>query len=138
MVETVTDDLGWTVTTSTTPTVAPVPAATPTIAPVPVAAPTVARAAPVPEGAVVEVTAAAQPSTAPLPSGAAADVVVAAGDSLWSIAARHLPADATDAEVAAAWPRWYDANSGVIGADPGLILPGQVLTVPAPTTEPTL
>ena len=39
------------------------------------------------------------------------DVVVAAGDSLWSIAARHLPPSATDAQVAAAWPRWYEANS---------------------------
>lgn len=58
------------------------------------------------------------------------EVVVRAGDSLWSIAARHLGADASDAEIAAAWPRWYASNTDVIGADPSLILPGQALRVP--------
>ena len=51
-------------------------------------------------------------------------MVVTAGDSLWSIAARHLPPGATDAQVAAAWPGWYQTNSAVIGADPDLIRPG--------------
>ncbi len=60
-----------------------------------------------------------------------ATVVVVRGDTLWDIAARHLPADATDAQVAAAWPAWYTANAGTIGPDPGRILPGQVLVVPA-------
>ena len=57
-------------------------------------------------------------------------VLVAAGDTLWAITARHLPADATDAQIAAAWPRWYEANRSAIGADPDVIRPGQVLTVP--------
>jgi nucleoid-associated protein YgaU len=33
--------------------------------------------------------------------------------------------------VAASWPRWYAANRRVIGADPDLILPGQILRPPA-------
>ncbi len=57
-------------------------------------------------------------------------VIVAAGDSLWAIAARRLPG-ASDAAIAAAWPRWHDANRTVIGDDPDLIRPGQCLVVPA-------
>jgi hypothetical protein len=57
-------------------------------------------------------------------------VVVRAGDSLWRIAARHLPAGADDAAIAAAWPAWYHANRMTIGDDPGLLLPGQVLVLP--------
>jgi nucleoid-associated protein YgaU len=65
----------------------------------------------------------------------AAHVTVQAGDSLWRIAATHLGADATSAQIAEAWPRWYAANRAVIGADPALIRPGQVLS--APTEEGT-
>ncbi|GIL35573.1 LysM peptidoglycan-binding domain-containing protein [Phycicoccus sp. DTK01] len=57
-------------------------------------------------------------------------VVVHRGDSLWTLAARHLGPGASDAEVARAWPRWYAANRAVIGADPDLLLPGQVLRAP--------
>ena len=60
-------------------------------------------------------------------------VVVHRGDTLWAIAARDLGPDATDAEVAAHWPRWYAANRAVIGPDPDLVLPGQVLAHPART-----
>ncbi len=60
----------------------------------------------------------------------AREVVVHRGDSLWSIAARHLGHHPSDAQIADEWPRWYAANSSVIGADPDLLLPGQVLTVP--------
>ncbi len=60
----------------------------------------------------------------------AREVVVHRGDTLWGIAARHLGPQATDAEVATAWPRWHAANRAVIGADPGLLLPGQVLLAP--------
>ena len=52
------------------------------------------------------------------------------GDSLWLIAAHRLGADAADAEIAAEWPRWYAANRAVIGDDPSLIEPGQVLHAP--------
>lgn len=58
-------------------------------------------------------------------------VRVEPGDSLWLIAAKRLGAGASDADIAAVWPRWYLANAGVIGDDPALIRPGQVLQAPA-------
>lgn len=66
----------------------------------------------------------------PAPDG----VVVHRGDTLWSIAAAALGPDATDPEVARAWPRWYAANRHLIGPDPDLLRPGQVLRVPTPAT----
>ncbi|TCC28266.1 LysM peptidoglycan-binding domain-containing protein [Kribbella speibonae] len=57
-------------------------------------------------------------------------VVVRKGDSLWSIAARELGPSATAEAIAARWPDWYAANRHVIGNDPDLILPGQVLRIP--------
>lgn len=59
-----------------------------------------------------------------------AGVVVKRGDSLWSIAAERLGPYASDAEIAASWPRWYEENALLIGPDPGLLLPGQALTPP--------
>lgn len=59
--------------------------------------------------------------------------LVRPGDSLWRVAAARLAArgdPATDAATAAEWPRWYAANRGVIGPDPDLLRPGQVLTPP--------
>ena len=139
------DDLGWVVTTPApafvmTPAPTPTPAGTPaagasaSAAPAPTAVPE-----PAPAPTPPQVPVAAAPTTAPLvPSGptssdSAADgtVTVSAGDSLWAIAARHLAPDATDAEIAASWPAWYHANAAVIGPDPGHIVPGQELTVPA-------
>lgn len=61
-------------------------------------------------------------------------VVVRAGDSLWSIAARELGPNASAEAIAARWPEWYAANRQVIGSDPDLILPGQVLRIPAAAT----
>ena len=58
-------------------------------------------------------------------------VVVVAGDCLWTIAARAIGPHATDAEIAAAWPRWYARNRGVVGADPDFLIPGTVLRPPA-------
>lgn len=60
-------------------------------------------------------------------------VVVVAGDCLWDIAARHLGPGATDAQIAAEWPRWYAANRHLIGDDPDLIQIG--LRLQAPTEE---
>ena len=64
-------------------------------------------------------------------------VTVQRGDSLWSIAAAHLPRHVDAAEVAAAWPRWYDANRAVIGSDPDLILPGTELIAPGDPSPPS-
>ena len=60
--------------------------------------------------------------------------VVERGDSLWRIAEQRLGSDATAAQVARAWPIIYQANRATIGGDPGLILPGQVLTIPLEVT----
>jgi hypothetical protein len=65
--------------------------------------------------------------------------VVVRGDCLWHIAAARLrerqeltPADGpTDSEVAAEVHAWWAANADVIGPDPDLLLPGQVLRPPA-------
>ncbi|MBO0594321.1 hypothetical protein I2485_07360 [Nesterenkonia sp. E16_7] len=65
------------------------------------------------------------------PGSGPEQIVVRLGDSLWDIAAEHLGPDATDWEIAASWPEWYAENRDRIGADPGLILPGMILTVPA-------
>ncbi|GAB3532892.1 LysM peptidoglycan-binding domain-containing protein [Arthrobacter tecti] len=59
-----------------------------------------------------------------------AEVIVQPGDSLWSIAAKHLGPTASEAEVAKAWPQWFAANKQVIGEQPDLLLPGQVLYAP--------
>ena len=72
--------------------------------------------------------------TSPPGDETSGQVVVAAGDSLWSIAADHLPDGASAAQIAAAWPTWYAENSSVIGSDPDLIRPGQLLDPPQEVT----
>ena len=57
-------------------------------------------------------------------------VTVQAGDTLWDIAARHLGPGVSDLDIALQWPRWYEANRGVIGQDPDALLPGQILQPP--------
>ena len=68
------------------------------------------------------------------PPGSGHVVVVRPGDSLWKIAAEHLPAPCSDQQVALAWPTWYTANRTVIGPDPDRIRPGTRLTAPPPAT----
>lgn len=69
-------------------------------------------------------------------TGTAGTVTVRPGDSLWSIAERTVAARTgaapTDAATAAYWTRLIEANRDrlVQRDDPGLILPGQVLTLP--------
>ena len=58
------------------------------------------------------------------------EVVVAPGDTLWSIAARHLDPHATATQIAEAWPRWYAANRELIGEDPDRLSVGLVLETP--------
>lgn len=77
------------------------------------------------------------PRTEHAASGASPDVIVRPGDSLWSIAADHLPPGATAAQIDAAWRTWYRVNRDVIGDDPNLITPGQHLTAaPSATSAP--
>jgi hypothetical protein len=56
-------------------------------------------------------------------------VTVRPGDSLWSIASRRLGPGATDSAITSAWRRIYATNRRVVGPDPGLIRPGQRLSV---------
>ena len=72
-----------------------------------------------------------QPPTGPdAPPSSSPTHTVTPGESLWSITAHLLPAGSSPARIAQAWPALYRANSGVIGADPSLIRPGTVLSIP--------
>ncbi|WP_052710618.1 LysM domain-containing protein [Pseudofrankia sp. DC12] len=69
---------------------------------------------------------------APTPADRSFDPqVVQRGDSLWTIAARHLGPGASDAQIAAEWPRWWAANRAVIGSDPNILHVGEQLQPPA-------
>jgi nucleoid-associated protein YgaU len=81
------------------------------------------------------------PASTPAPRrpASAAAVTVRPGDSLWAIARRRLTAEAgtpSPARVATAWPAWWTANRSVIGSDPDLIRPGQVLHAPTGAHSP--
>lgn len=58
------------------------------------------------------------------------EAVVRSGDTLWTIAARHLGPEASDVDIALEWPRWFENNRAVIGSDPDALLPGQILKAP--------
>ena len=64
------------------------------------------------------------------PGTATRTVTVRPGDTLWSIAARDLPAGAPDQAIASRWHAIYDANRRLVGADPDVIEPGQHLHLP--------
>jgi LysM domain len=59
-----------------------------------------------------------------------APVVVLRGDTLWSIASRHLGPGASATDIDTEWRSWFAANLDVIGEDAGRILPGQRLRPP--------
>lgn len=65
------------------------------------------------------------------PERQAAEIVVVRGDSLWSIVGERLGPLATDADIAAAWPAWFEVNREIIGDDPSRLVPGQVLVAPS-------
>jgi hypothetical protein len=73
-------------------------------------------------------TAAGQPARTS--AGRSDHLVVQPGDCLWRIAARHLGGRADAAEVATETRRWYGTNRTIIGADPNLLRPGEVLRSP--------
>jgi len=61
-------------------------------------------------------------------------VVVRAGDSLWRIAERRLPASACDGDVERLTFHLYALNRQAIGDDPDLIFPGTTLIAPEGTS----
>lgn len=77
------------------------------------------------------------PPTAHPADAGPSTITVRPGDTLWLLAALDLPADASPTQITHAWHAWYDANRDVVGADPDLLQPGQVLTAPdaAPTEQ---
>ena len=78
-----------------------------------------------------------QPPTGPdAPPSSSPTHTVTPGESLWSITAHLLPAGSSPARIAQAWPALYRANSEEIGADPSLIRPGVVLSVPDSLSAP--
>ena len=80
---------------------------------------------------------AAQPATGPdAPPSSSPTHTVAPGESLWSITAHLLPTGSAPAQIAQDWPALYRANSEAIGADPSLIRPGAVLSVPDSLSAP--
>jgi nucleoid-associated protein YgaU len=65
------------------------------------------------------------------PTGSTADRhVVASGESLWAISDQTLATDAAPSAIAQASAAWYRRNREVIGPNPNLIHPGQVLVSP--------
>ncbi|MGY1726655.1 hypothetical protein ACI79J_06755 [Geodermatophilus sp. SYSU D01062] len=74
------------------------------------------------------------PAVPDWPAPAPGEHVVLRGECLWTIAAADLRArtgaEPPDAATAAAVGRWWAANAAVIGPDPDLLLPGQVLRPP--------
>lgn len=55
--------------------------------------------------------------------------VIRSGDTLWGIAAAVLRTD-NPRRIARYWPRIHRANRDVIGPDPNLIRPGEILELP--------
>nr|WP_276611115.1 LysM domain-containing protein [Kineococcus siccus] len=92
---------------------------------------TTARAVPDPAWrAVVHDRPAAVPGSAARPATSAPEAqerVVHRGDSLWSIAAARLGPGASAGDVLREQHRLYALNAHVVGADPDLLQPGQVL-----------
>jgi hypothetical protein len=64
-------------------------------------------------------------------------LVVREGDSLWSVTAAELGTGASELEVASRWPEWFTANRALIGPNPELIYPGQILQPPTNATSST-
>ncbi len=52
------------------------------------------------------------------------------GDSLWGIAAGRLPSTASDQEIDLEWRSIYALNKVLIGSNPSMIFPGQILELP--------
>ena len=66
----------------------------------------------------------------PQPGPPFTEVTVRPGDSLWSLSSDRLGPFASDVDIALDWPRIYQANREIIGGNPSLLRPGQVLRLP--------
>lgn len=65
-----------------------------------------------------------------LQAHATREIRVAPGDTLWELAARDLPADASTAAVDRHWRRLWQVNRARVGPDPDVIQPGTSLRLP--------
>lgn len=83
-----------------------------------------------------------QPTTPPKPKPtppSTPDTPPAKGDEKYTVKkGDHLSKIATLKKVEGGWKVIYDANVKVIGSNPNLILPGQVLTIPRPVVKHTV
>jgi nucleoid-associated protein YgaU len=81
------------------------------------------------------------PASPPAPAGPAAPSpptasspvaghTVVPGDTLWDLAAAASAPDASPTVITALWQQWYASNRAVIGTDPSLLLPGELLSLP--------
>src|SRR5690606_9621916 len=70
------------------------------------------------------------PSTPTPPAQSGSKYTVKAGDTLSAIASQQ--------KVSGGWQALYNANKSVIGSNPNLIFPGQVLTIPKATVKYTV
>jgi nucleoid-associated protein YgaU len=137
-VDPLTLDLGWTA-TSTVVTSDPSTTPTPLTGPTPDGARRASdpTARPVSASSAIRVPGIGSTIGTPVPERVGGVThVVQSGDTLWSIAARYAPDGAGAAGIAASWPTWYAANRALIGADPDLIRPGQVLQAPVGVVAP--
>lgn len=133
--------------TSTHPAAAPTSAATKAATPAPVVKPTaaarattpapVATKAPVVVGPVAKPPVAVGPVVKPQVGGTVAkkdySFKVARGDTLWDYTVSVLKASGrstSNANVAALVTKLYQSNKAVVGSDPNLILPGQLIVWP--------
>ena len=73
---------------------------------------------------------AGRPLRQPQPGSHATEVTVRPGDSLWSLSSARLGPFASDVDIALDWPLIYQANRDIIGGNPNLLRPGQVLRLP--------
>jgi hypothetical protein len=114
------------------------PASRPVMRLLPPEAPRAAEVVP-PSAPVLPTEHASPPTAAP---GAGTEWQVRPGDHLWSVAATVLHeawgAPATDAEVAPYWQRLVEANRPGLPdpANPDLLHPGHIVTVPSPPPAP--
>ena len=114
-----------------TPAPAPSPSGSPAATGAPPGAPAVAHPQWRPLPPVIEPgPLAGGPRRLQQPAGRGVEVTVRTGDSLWGLSAARLGPYASDVDIALDWPRIYRANRDVIGDNPHLLRPGQVLRVP--------